>query len=215
MRIHRVWTRSTALGAVVFTMSLSSSPSLPAFAETNPGSKAAAMAVPIAGIVHCEQEIGNKDFVVSKTLVHASPEKVFEIVTDYPNAVKYFSNLTNCQVLNEKDGLKEVRFGAKATGIMKLDYVLSIDQSKPEHIEWTRVKGSFKENEGYWDFAPVDGGKSTLVTYAKHVDPGFFAPKIFVHKTLKDTAENIFRDLKRTAEPPQIAVDSNSKKILK
>lgn len=210
MRPTLLWTRSTAIGAAVVAM-LSSCLTVPSFAESQLNQKAVAAAVPLTGVIHHAQEIGNKDFIVSKTLVHASPQKVFEIVTDYPNAVRYFTNLTACEVLSEKNGVKQVHFGAKANGLMKLDYVLSIDQSKANRIEWTRVKGSFKANEGYWDLTPVDGGRSTLVTYAKHVDPGFFTPKMFVHKTLRDTAENIFRDLKKTAEPPQVAVDSYAK----
>lgn len=210
MRPTLLWTRSTAIGAAVVAM-LSSCLTVPSFAESQLNQKAVAVAVPLNGVIHHEEEIGSKDFIVSKTLVHASPQKVFEIVTDYPNAVRYFTNLTACEVLSEKNGVKQVHFGAKANGLMKLDYVLSIDQSKANRIEWTRVKGSFKANEGYWDLTPVDGGRSTLVTYAKHVDPGFFTPKMFVHKTLRDTAENIFRDLKKTAEPPQVAVDSYAK----
>lgn len=210
-----LWTRSTAIGAAVVALLLSSSLTVPSFAEAQVDSKAVAMAVPLTGVVHQEQEIGKKDFIISKTVVHAPPQKVFDVVTDYPNAVRYFSNLTACEVLSEKNGVKHVRFNAKAAGLVKLDYVLAIDQSKPNRIEWTRVQGSFKANEGYWDLAAVDGGRSTLVTYAKHVDPGFFTPKMFVHKTLKDTAENIFRDLKRNVEPPQVAVDSSLKRILK
>lgn len=199
--------RSTAFGAAVVVSLLSFSAGVPVFAESNLTPKQIAMAVPLNGVVHNEQDVGNKTFVVSKTVIHASPEKLFEMITDYSNAVKYFTNLTDCEVLSEKNGVKNVRFHAKATGIMKLDYVLAIDQSKPGRIEWTNVKGSFKANEGYWQFSPVDNGKATLVTYAKHVQPGFFAPKFFVHKTLKDTAENIFRDLRRHAEAPRVAQD--------
>ncbi len=212
--MRKYFARSTAIGAAVFSFLLASNLTVPALAEAI-SSKSVAMAAPLTGVIHSEQELGNKDFIISKTLVHAAPEKVFEVVTDYLNAVRYFTNLTGCQVLSEKNGVKHVRFSAKATGLMKLDYVLAIDQSKPGRIEWKRIKGSFKANEGYWDLAPIDGGKSTLVTYAKHVDPGFFAPKIFVHKTLRDTAENIFRDLKRNVEAPQVAVDSNLKKVVK
>ncbi len=212
--MRKYFARSTAIGAAVFSFLLASNLTVPALAEAI-SSKSVAMAAPLTGVIHSEQEIGNKDFIISKTLVHAAPEKVFEVVTDYLNAVRYFTNLTGCQVLSEKNGVKHVRFSAKATGLMKLDYVLAIDQSKPGRIEWKRIKGSFKANEGYWDLSPIDGGKSTLVTYAKHVDPGFFAPKIFVHKTLRDTAENIFRDLKRNVEAPQVAVDSNLKKVVK
>lgn len=212
--MRKSFARSTAFGAAVVAIFLSSSLSVPCLAQSS-GSKSIAMAAPLTRVVHSEQEMGNKDFIISKTIVHASPEKVFEIVTDYPNAVKYFSNLTACDVLSEKNGVKQVHFNAKASGLMKLDYVLSIDQSKPNRIEWKHVKGSFKANEGYWDLAPVDGGKATLVTYAKHVNPGFFAPKIFVHKTLRDTAENIFRDLKRNSEAPQVAEIPSLKKVVK
>ncbi len=213
--MRKSFARSTAFGAAVVALLLSITSSLPSLADERQSSAQVAMAVPLTGVVHSEQQIGNKNFVISKTLVHASPEKVFDIVTDYPDAVRYFSNLTSCEVLSEKNGVKNVHFGAKAAGLMKLDYVLAIDESKPGRIEWTRVKGSFKANEGYWDFTPVDGGRSTLVTYAKYVDPGFFAPRMFVNKALRDTAENIFRDLKHTAEPPQVAENSFAKKVIK
>lgn len=211
MRPTLVWTRSTVIGAAVLALLSSSCLTAPSFAEAQNSQKSVAVIASLNGVIHHEQAIGKKDFIVSKTLIHATPQRIFDIVTDYPNAVRYFTNLTACEVLSEKDGVKQVRFGAKANGLMKLDYVLSIDQSKANRIEWTRVKGAFKANEGYWDLTPVDGGKSTLVTYAKHVEPGFFTPKMFVHKTLKDTAENIFRDLKRYAEPPRVAVDSYAK----
>jgi len=207
--------RGTAIGAAVVVSLFSLNAGIPVFAESSLTSKQVAMAVPLNGVVHSEQEIGRKTFIVSKTLINASPEKLFEMITDYGNAVKYFSNLTACQVLSEKNGVKNVRFHAKASGIMKLDYVLSIDQTKPLRIEWSHVKGSLKANEGYWQFSPVDNGKSTLITYAKHVEPGFFAPKMFVHKTLRDTAENIFKDLRRHAEAPQLAEDISIKKVVK
>lgn len=212
--MSRITLRSTGIGAAVVAMLMSSSSVLPVSAETARSAKSVAMAMPIDNVIHTEKEVGKKTFVVSKVVIQASPQRLFDMVTDYPNALKYFSNLTSCQVLSSKDGIKTVRFGARASSMMKLDYVLSIDQTKPGRIEWNRVSGSFKANEGYWEFEPVEGGKATLVTYAKYVDAGFFAPKMFVHKTLRDTAENIFSDLKRSATAIQIAENITSKKYL-
>lgn len=207
--------RSTGIGAAVVATLMSFTPFLPVSAESaSRPTKPVAMAMPLSTVIHSEKEVGKKTFVVSKVVIDAPPQKLFNIVTDYANALKYFSNLTACEVLGVKDGVKTVRFGARANGLMKLDYVLSIDQSKPGRIEWNRVSGSFKANEGYWEFEPVEGGKATLVTYAKYVDAGFFAPKMFVHKTLRDTAENIFSDLKRSASAIQIAENINNKRFV-
>lgn len=175
------------------------------WAGNDPASNPIAMMAPQDGAMHTEQVIEGKTYVVSKTILNVEPDRIFNIIVDYPNAVKYFSNLTYCEVLSETNGVKLVRFKAKAATFMKLDYVLSIDQSKPNRIEWKREKGSFKANQGYWEFTPLNEGKSTLITYVKHVDPGFFTPPFMVHKTLRDTAEQIFRDLKRATETPQVA----------
>src|ERR1700733_6476740 len=45
-----------------------------------------------------EEVINGKAFSVSRIIVHARPEQVFRVLTDYTNAPKVFPQLKKCQV---------------------------------------------------------------------------------------------------------------------
>lgn len=149
---------------------------------------------------HEKKLIDGKTFIISRTTVKASPERVFDVLTDYDNATKIFSNLKSCEVVKSSGNEKLVKFTAKAAGLVNFDYILSINETEPSRIEWKRHSGAFKANEGYWQLDPRHGGKSTMVTYAKHVDAGGFIPKSMVLKTVSDTVPIIFAELARAAE---------------
>ena len=145
-----------------------------------------------------EQNIGGKKFHIAKQTVNASKDQIWTVLTDYQGAAGHFSHLKRSTKINgaKQDGL--VGFTAK-TGIgpLTVDYVLQIKENIPAGtIEWKRHSGAFKANEGYWQLQPLDDGKRTLVTYAKHIDAGFPIPQSLAHKAVKESMPVIFKDLK-------------------
>jgi len=194
--------KATAFGIVLsaaFTTHIASNCRLPAYAGTTDTSvRKEIQGMPVKS---AHEQIGKTTFVVSKTVVKAPPEKVFHVLTDYQNAPRIFSNLTSCKVLKEEPGRKIVKFGAKVAGnLWKFDYVLALTEKSPQRIEWKRVSGAFKANEGFWQLDPIEGGKATAVTYAKHIDGGLFFPKALVLKTIESTVPTIFAELTSVAE---------------
>lgn len=148
----------------------------------------------------CEEQIGPRIYQVSRVVIDAAPNQVQDVITDYEHTDKVFDNVSKCKVVKESGDLKHVAFTVKTLGsLMTCDYVLEI-KSTPGRIEWKRVSGAFKANEGFWKFEPTNGGRSTLVTYAKYVDGGLLAPKFIVNREIRNSMPVIMANLKSTAE---------------
>ncbi|HEY9733991.1 MAG TPA: SRPBCC family protein [Drouetiella sp.] len=148
----------------------------------------------------CEEQIGPRVYQVSRVVINAAPNQVQDVITDYDHTEKVFDNVSKCKVMKEDGDVKQVAFTVKTLGsLMSCDYVLEI-KSTPGRIEWKRVSGAFKANEGFWKFEPTNGGRATLVTYAKFIDGGMFAPKFIVNREIRNSMPVIMANLKSTAE---------------
>lgn len=157
--------------------------------------------------VDCYQEKrGKNTYEVARTIIKATPAQVFDVLTDYSKVDAIFDNLTRCEVVEDNGSSKKVSFTAKSMGgLWKFDYVLELKESAPNLIEWTRVSGAFKANEGYWKLEPVNGGKYTQVTYSKFIDGGILLPQRLVQKELKALAPGIMKNLRTAAERYNVA----------
>ncbi|CAN5695693.1 hypothetical protein BH10CYA1_BH10CYA1_04800 [soil metagenome] len=154
----------------------------------------------VESFVASEEQIGPRIYQVSRVLINAEPGQVQDVITDYEHTDKVFDNVTKCKVIRELGEVKEVAFTIKTLGsMMSCDYVLQI-KSTPGRIEWKRLSGAFKANEGFWKFEPTNGGRATLVTYAKFVDGGMFAPKFIVNREIRNSMPIIMSNLKSTSE---------------
>lgn len=148
-----------------------------------------------------EQKIGNKVFSVSKTVVHARPEAVWQILVDYANAPRVFPMLKKCQVLEERGSTKVVKHRITPSGPAgTYEYVVEIKESAPHTMEWHRVSGDFKEVDGYWRLEPMDSGHSTLVTYSSYVNGGMFMPQMLIKRQFRSDAPQIMAALRQQAE---------------
>ena len=152
-------------------------------------------------VFQSEEQRNKKIFQVAKVLIKASPEAVYKVFTDYNHAPAIFSNLKKCKVISSVGQNKQVWFEAAAGGgLLKFEYVLEFKEHPPNSIEWHRVSGAFKTNEGDWKFEPRQNGQCTLVTYSKYVEAGFPFPQFLVRKELKDNMPTILTELKKRLE---------------
>ena len=152
-------------------------------------------------ISQSEENRNNKIFQVAKIVIKASPEKVFKTFTDYDQAPKIFSYLKKSKIMTVDGPRKTICCEADlAGGLFKFEYVLEFIEHAPTLVEWHRLSGAFKINEGYWKFEPIDNGKATLVTYSKYIDGGFLFPQFLVKKELRSNMPVILNELKRSVE---------------
>lgn len=186
-----------ALAAQVL-ISLSPAPSMVPSAYARVDSDAAAAVT--------EEQINGKPFCVSKQVVNARVEQVWQILTDYGSTTRMFPMMKKCQVLEDRGATKVVRYKVAPSGPAgTYDYTLQVKESAPRALEWHRISGDFKEVDGYWRLEPVDGGRSTLVTYSSHVNGGLFIPQMLIKRQARMDMPAVLALLKQHAEMNTIA----------
>jgi len=192
-------------------------PILPAFAAPAAVAPATSTAFPYTERIEETAFIENdrtktadgKSYQMTRAVINATPEEIFALIVDYKNAGQLFSNLTKSQVLSRDEQTKTSNVSFSLKGIMGLfsfDYVLSVKEDFPRSIEFHRVSGAFKRNEGYWKLLPLDNGHRTELVYAKYVDGGLGLPPQLVAKQVRESTASVVENIKKIAENPALRI---------
>jgi ribosome-associated toxin RatA of RatAB toxin-antitoxin module len=122
------------------------------------------------------------DQATQHMVVGASPERTWEVLTDFENYPIWAHDLKSAEVVARDDQGRaaEVAFRAAAMG-RSTSYRLRYDYAAaPEVLAWRLVQGDItRKLDGSYELAPVDGQPDrTAVTYHLEVDlvvpvPGF------------------------------------------
>lgn len=148
-----------------------------------------------------EEFMHGKTYTVAKVSVKASPEKVWQILSDYDNAPRVFPQLRQSKLLHDHGTHKTVKHVLAPSGLPgTYEYVVEVKEAAPHSLEWHRVSGAFKQVDGYWKLEPLDGGHTTLVTYASYVDGGFLMPQPLVRRQCRIDMPAVMNTLKAQAE---------------
>ena len=79
-------------------------------------------------------------------------------------------------------------------------YVFRADYDRPHRIDFRRISGDLKEEEGTWLFTPTADGAATVVEYEVYVDPGFWIPQALVAHTLRRDIPAVLTGLRECVE---------------
>lgn len=206
--MYKVQFRVTAVASVALVVAVFSPYAVQAQKSiTSATSAVASVSEPTRStFVISEQTVDKKTFTVGETIVDATPLRVWDVLTDYDGAARIFSNLNESKLVGIEGSTKFVSLSVRTAGnLLRLDYTLAVTEKRPILLEYKRASGAFRAYEGYWKLEPLDGGKKTLVTFAKYIDGGFFFPQVFVKKAIRDSIPVIFAELEGAAESPHIA----------
>lgn len=163
-----------------------------------------------------EESINGKSFTVSRIVVHAAPEKVWGILTDYENAPKVFPQLRKCEIVKSKGNIKTLKHQVQPTGFggcTTYNYVVEVTEHAPRSMEWHRISGDFKAVDGFWKLEPVNEGHDTSVTYSSFVSGGFFIPQILIKKQFRVEMPVVLSNLKNESESIRIARKTDSSRL--
>lgn len=163
-----------------------------------------------------EEKIGDKVYQTSKVKVHAKPEHVWRILTDYDNAQFVFPCVKKCKLVKEKGASKIVEHQIKPSGFPgTFSYVLEIKET-PHHMqEWHRLSGDFRDVDGFWRLDPADEGNSTVVTYASYVNGGLFLPQPLIKRQVRMDVPAVMTALKNHAETSHQHIANASQRTVK
>lgn len=125
--------------------------------------------------------------VYAAVQIAAGPEAIWVVMTDCARAASFVPNLERCELLEAAaDGSWEkLRHAVKYTWLWpRIDYVFRAEYRRPERIDFRRVSGDLKEQEGSWILGPLPDGKHTIVGYEIYLDPGIWVPRSIVRRAL-------------------------------
>jgi ribosome-associated toxin RatA of RatAB toxin-antitoxin module len=112
-------------------------------------------------------------------LVRAAPERMWSVLVDYRGHPRYYPRVTSAEVVEADAQHALVRYkvgvGPFSFGFHMIKYPDPVRRRIEWHLDPNRPNNFFRENSGYWQVDPAEGG--SLVTYAiavRTLVPGFF-----------------------------------------
>lgn len=148
-----------------------------------------------------EEVIEGRHFNVTRGLVKARPQEVWQVLTDYANASRVFPMLKKCQVVEDRGSTKIMKHVVSPSGIIgTYEYTIELKENHEKELTWKRLSGAFKEVAGYWRIEPADNGLHSLVTYATHVNGGLFIPQGLIKRQFRIDMPQVMHLLVARAE---------------
>jgi hypothetical protein len=144
-----------------------------------------------------------RGMVHAAVLIHATPETVWRIVTDCREAGAFVPGLRSCRRVGVapdghwEDIEQEVHYSWLLPTVR---YVFRAEYDRPHRIDFHRVSGDLRAEEGAWRLSEMSNGSGTLVEYEMYLDPGFWVPQILVRRTLRTDLPQALSALKHRIE---------------
>jgi uncharacterized protein YndB with AHSA1/START domain len=139
--------------------------------------------------------------------IHANPETVWNVLTDCDHAATFIPGVKRCRrVQSAPDGSWDiVEHEAKYSWLMPaITCVIRADYKRPQRIDFKRISGDLKEEDGHWmleDPAPRSStGEATVVEYELHVEPGFWIPRILLRHSLRTELPAVLKAVRARSE---------------
>ncbi|PKL41300.1 MAG: hypothetical protein CVV44_01305 [Spirochaetae bacterium HGW-Spirochaetae-1] len=128
--------------------------------------------------------------------INASPEIVWEMLTDFDHHAEFVPNVIKSRVIKTMGASsiidKEVKFAFKRVS-MVLEAVIII---KNRLLRWHQQKGPFRINRGEWAIEKTDDGKCR-VTYTLQVKPNFYVPIWMRRRLTESNVIKLFKALEK------------------
>jgi uncharacterized protein YndB with AHSA1/START domain len=135
--------------------------------------------------------------------IKAPPEAIWKIVTDCRQALSFVPGLRHCQRIDGaadgswQDVEHEVRYSWLLPTVR---YVFHAVYERPRRIDFHRISGDLKQEEGTWLLTPTADGAATVVQYEVYLDPGFWIPQGLVAHSLRKEIPAVLTGLRACAE---------------
>jgi hypothetical protein len=163
--------------------------------------------------------------------VNASAATIWDVLTDCDHAASFIPGVKHCRRVKSApdDSWEIIEQQAKYSWYMPaVTTIIRADYKRPERIDFKRIGGDLKEEEGDWLLEPAaasststaaavaapatasdSGGPAgsrppsdtaTIVEYELYVDPGFWIPRVLLRHSLRSELPAALTALRERAE---------------
>jgi ribosome-associated toxin RatA of RatAB toxin-antitoxin module len=111
-------------------------------------------------VIETEKLEGQQRRIVAFTHVPASPEQVWQVLTDYDNLASFIPNLSYSQrVHHPEGGIRLEQIGSQCFLNIKFcaRVVMDMVEAFPRELRFAMVEGDFRQFEGRWTLEPAEG----------------------------------------------------------
>jgi ribosome-associated toxin RatA of RatAB toxin-antitoxin module len=141
------------------------------------------------------------DAVSDRIVVHAPPEQVLAVITDFAGYPSWQAEVRTAEVL-ERDAQgrgTRVRIALDAK-VLKGSLVLAYDYPEPSTVRWKLVESDLlRRNDGSYHLAGRGDG-TTEVTYTLEVEPTVRLPGLVRRQAARRIAEGALKGMKARVE---------------
>jgi uncharacterized protein YndB with AHSA1/START domain len=135
--------------------------------------------------------------------IRATPEAIWPVMTDCQQARTYVPGLKRCRRIDgAPDGSwQDIEHEVRLSWLLPtVRYVFHAQYDRPRRIDFHRISGDLKEEEGTWLLSPTADGTATVVEYEVYVDPGFWIPQALVARSLRKDLPAALTGLRQRVE---------------
>jgi coenzyme Q-binding protein COQ10 len=136
--------------------------------------------------------------------IPASAETVWNVMTDCAQAPRYVPGLKRCRRIDgAPDGRwEDIEHEVRYSWLLpEVRYVFRAEYERPHRMDFHRISGDLKAEEGTWLLTQTPDGTATVVEYEVYLDPGFWIPQFLVARLLRKDVPAVLSGLReRVAE---------------
>lgn len=148
---------------------------------------------------------GEQGKYVARVLVTASPQTVWQTLTDYANLYKFIPNMTSSKILESRSNRKVIEqvdsrqvFLISITSRTKL----AIQETAQKQIDFRLIDGDLAKMEGYWKIEPVSTAPrlpptQVLITYTVNAQPNGSTPADAFYSIFKESLGDTLQAIKK------------------
>lgn len=131
---------------------------------------------------------GPRGGVRAAVRIRAPAAMIWSVITDCRQTLLFVPGLRRCRSVGRapdgrwEDIEHEVRF---SWFFPTVRYVFRAEYEPPYRIDFHRISGDLKKEEGTWRLTPSADGSATVVEYEMYLDPGFWIPQALVSRSLR------------------------------
>jgi len=130
--------------------------------------------------------------------IHAPPEKVFEVISDYEKYPEFLPEVKKVKVESGQGNIKDVTYTIDIKAKV-ISYTLRHTAKPPHEVTWTMVRGEMmKGNDGAWLLRQVPEG--TEATYQIDLRLGALVPAMIERKLAEQSLPGLLQNFKKRIE---------------